>query len=147
MRVPNTSKWPCRRTVLSLVVVAGLVVNLILHGVWARLYCELNSLKLQTAAMMAVEAGIVYLPADSRAAVSAAGESARRSGVTRAEIVFAGASPDNRTLTIGLNRVLPWYVTFVADLPGPEISVVASAHATPDSKTLAFASEHLPLLH
>jgi hypothetical protein len=129
MQMAKSPKWSRRHTVLSLVAAAGLVTNLIIYGVWARMYCKLNSRKLQTVAIMAVDAGVVYLPADSRAAVKAAKESVRRSGVTRVQILFAGASPDSRTLTIQLSRKMPWYVTIVADVPSDEIRAAASAHA------------------
>ena len=115
----------------TLLLAAGLVVNFVLHCVWARVYYELNFQKLRMAAVVAVSAGVEYLPADGREAVQVAEESAQRSGLRREEIVFTGASRNNRTLTIRLRREIPWYVTVCAvGLPGREISVAASAHSS-----------------
>jgi hypothetical protein len=85
------------------------------------------------AAAVAVNAGVEFLPADRSAGVRAAEESAQRSGLRRAEIVFTGTSPNNRTLTLRLIREIPWYVAVcTVGLPGREISVTASAHFSRD---------------
>jgi hypothetical protein len=136
------SKKLINRTGLTLVLAAALLVDLVLYFVWARLYYEFDFQKVSIAALVAVNAGVEYLPADSRAAVRAAEESAEHSGFRREEIAFIGASPDNRALTIRLSREIPWYLAVgTVSLAGREISMTASAHSSQDLWTITMMEQ------
>lgn len=101
---------------------------LTVHTICARLYYKFNSSQLGIAAALAVRAGSEFLPEHPRAAVWAADAYVRDHGVGAGEIVFTGTAADNQTLTIRLDRKVPWYVAlFAVGLPSHDIAVTATA--------------------
>jgi hypothetical protein len=117
------------RVMLIVFAVITLPIELLVHGVFAREYYNLNVKSLRLVALTAVKMGAQYLPADPPAAVRVADEYAQRQEITRAEIVFTELSSDNNVLTIRLDRKIPQYMAVLAlgGLPARDISVTASA--------------------
>jgi hypothetical protein len=115
------------------------------HSILARIYYNLNSLELQTAADIAVRAGGQYLPGNPHAAMSIADAYLRRYGVAPDEIVFTGTTPDDLTLTIRLRRRMPWYMAALAiNLPSRIITVTATEQLRRDRLQSA-SSVRLPV--
>jgi len=103
---------------------------LIVHSLSANVYYNLNLVRLQTAADIAVDAGARYLPGQPQSAIRVAQTYAKINGVLPSEIEFTEVSSDRTTLNIRLRRKMPLYVVFLAaQLPSHRIEVNASARA------------------
>jgi hypothetical protein len=117
------------RVVLIVFAAITLPTELVVHGVLARKYYDINAENLQLVALTAVKMGVQYLPADPGAAVREANAYAVGHGIARSEIVFTNLSSDDTVLTIRVERKIPKYfaVLVVGGLPSRDISVTASA--------------------
>ena len=126
-------KKPIAFVALIVLVVTTLTAALIVHSISADVYYSVNLLRLQTAADLAVRAGVAYLPTDPRIAVQVAAVYAERKGVAFNEIILVGVDSDKRTLRIRLSRKIPIYLAlFAVGLPNHEIAVRASAQKRTD---------------
>jgi hypothetical protein len=133
MTIGKLAKKPIALAALTVLVVTTLIAALIVHSISADVYYNLNLLRLQTAADLAVRAGAEYLPADPRTAIQVAAEYAERNGVAFNEIVLVAIDSDKRTLRIRLNRKIPIYISFFAvGLPHRHIAVRSSAQRRTD---------------
>ena len=125
---PKAPKIRVARVTLLATILA--VLALTVHSLSANVYYKTNLIRLQTAADIAVSAGVCYLPAHPQSAIQVADTYAKANGVDSAEIEFTGVSPDGSTLRMRLQRKIPFYVMALAiRLPGNPIRVTASAHA------------------
>jgi hypothetical protein len=127
MNVPyKTSQL--RLAALSLIALITTTAALTVHNIEAIIYYNLNSIKLQTAAYIAVVAGVRYLPDLPGSAIQIADTSVRVNGVLPSEIESTRVSPDHLSLTIALRRKLPAYIALLAfRLPSKQIVAVACA--------------------
>ena len=117
-----------RLTALSLFALTTTMAALTVHNIEATIYYNLNSTKLQTAAYIAVVAGVRYLPERPKSAIQVADTYARINGVMPSEIEFTEVSPDQLSLRMGLRREVPTYVALLAfRLPSKHIVTVACA--------------------
>jgi hypothetical protein len=119
---------PIRFVAAIVLVVTILAGALIVHSISADVYYNLNFLKLQTAADMAVRAGAEYLPRNTRAAAQVAATYAKYNGVASNEIELVEIDSAKRILSIRLRRKIPIYISlFAVGLPHGKIAVTASA--------------------
>jgi hypothetical protein len=117
-----------RLAALTLFALTTTAAALTVHSIEATIYYNLNSIKLQTAAHIAVVAGARYLPDRPRSAIQVADTYVRVNGVMPSEIEFTEVSPDHHSLRIGLQREVPTYVSLLAfRLPSKHIVTVACA--------------------
>jgi hypothetical protein len=106
----SSKKSTARLVALSLLATTIALGALIVHSLSANVYYNLNLLRLQTAADIAVDAGARYLPGQPQSAIQVAESYAKIFGVLASEIEFAGVSSDRTTLNIRLRRKMPLYV-------------------------------------
>lgn len=99
-----------------------------------------NWVELQKAADAAVVAGANYLPLDPSTAVSTADNYARLNGLAPAEIASTQVSADNLSISMTLDRTVPYYFARVLGLTIGAISVFARATA----ETVGTAGGALP---
>ena len=117
-----------RLAALSLFALITTAAALTVHSIEATIYYNLNSIKLQTAAYIAVVAGARYLPDRPGSAIQVADTYVRVNGVMPSEIRSTRVSPDHLSLTIELRRKLPTYIALLAfRLPSKQIVAVACA--------------------
>ena len=117
-----------RLAALSLFALITTAAALTVHSIEATVYYNLNSIKLQTAAHIAVIAGALYLPDSPKSAIQVADTYVRVSGVMPSEIESTRVSPDHLSLRIELRRKLPTYIALLAfRLPSKQIVAVACA--------------------
>jgi hypothetical protein len=134
-RITNSKlfKTPIAFAAAIVLVVTTLTAALIVHSISADVYYNLNLLRLQTAADLAVRAGAEYLSTDPRTAVQVAVTYAERNGAAFNEIVLISIDSDKRTLRISLNRKIPIYISLLAvGLPRRHIAVTSSAQRRGD---------------
>lgn len=118
-----------RLAALSLLTITIMIGALIVHSLSASVYYNLNMIRLQTAADIAANAGVRYLPGHPRSAIQVADAYAKMNGVEPSEIEFTGVSPDHSTLQIRLQREMPLYVVlFAFELPSHRIKATGAAH-------------------
>ena len=118
------------RRALLVFLASSLAGVLALHSATARLYYSMNLRLLQSAAILAVRAGAVYLPTAPALAMRETDDCARLSGVAPQEIVQASVSADGCRITLSLDRKVPKSLSFLAiGLPSREVRVTASATA------------------
>lgn len=118
-----------RLAALGLLAITIAIGALIVHSLSANVYYNLNMIRLQTAADIAANAGVRYLPGQPRSAIQVADAYAKMNGVEPSEIEFTGVSPDRSTLQIRLRREMPLYVVlFAFELPNHRIRATAAAH-------------------
>jgi hypothetical protein len=121
-------KKPIELVAATVLVVTTLSAALIVHTISANVYYNLNLLKLQVAADLAVRAGVEYLPTDPRIALQVATAYAERNGVAFNEIMLVGVDRYRRTLRIRLSRKIPIYISLLAiRLPHRDIVVTSFA--------------------
>ncbi len=103
---------------------------LIMDAVFARIYFYSNWIRLENAAEAATTAGSLYLPGDPAMALKTAERYASLNGVRPNEIVSATVTPDDSTITIRLQRSMPFFLSGVG-LGQATVPVVATdaAHA------------------
>jgi hypothetical protein len=138
-----------RLAALSLLAITTTTAALTVHSLAAIIYYNLNSIKLQTAAHIAVVAGARYLPDRPQSAVQVADNYLKINGVMPSEIEFTGVSRDHLSLRIGLRRKVPAYVALLAfRLPSDHIAVIACAtrHLVHSSGDLVVTAYHRRIL-
>jgi len=86
-----------------------------------------NWVQLQKAADAGVLAGANYLPDNPTTATSTANTYAENDGVAAAEIQSTTVSPDDLTISMTLQRTVPYYFAKVIGLTNGTVSVTASA--------------------
>jgi Flp pilus assembly protein TadG len=86
-----------------------------------------NWVQLQKAADSAVLAGANYLPDNTTQAIDTANQYAQTDGAKATEITSTTVSPDDLTITINLQRTVPYYFAKVLGLTNGTVAVTASA--------------------
>lgn len=82
---------------------------------------------LQKAADAAVLAGANYLPTDSAGAISAADSFAAQNGIVASEISSTTVAADRMSITVQLNRTVPYYFAEVVGLSSGLVTARATA--------------------
>jgi hypothetical protein len=119
-----------RKATTVLFAITLFVAAIIIDCVTARYYYYSNSIRLQNAADEAIDAGIVFLPANPAMAFKVARQYALLNGMRPEEIVSEKVAPDGSTISIELKRGIPFYLSgaLIAQSNGPVIATDA-AHA------------------
>jgi len=121
-------------------------IELVVHGIIAKRYYDLNVETLRLTAVAAVKKGAQYLPTDPNDAIREADAYAEGHGIAHGEIVFTELSSNNSVLTIRLVRKIPlrFVVLVWGGLPSRDIEVTASAgnksHNAPNAQSIMLSS-------
>jgi hypothetical protein len=104
-----------------------------------------NRVQLQKAADAAALAGANWLPDNPSQATTTANQYAQNNGIKAAEITSTSVTPDDLSLSISLQRNVPYYFARVFGLTSANIAVAATAEA-PYAPTTVNASTpaHVP---
>ncbi len=86
-----------------------------------------NWVQLQKAADAAVLAGANYLPDNSTQAIATANQFAHTDGAAAGEITSTIVTPDNLSITINLQRTVPYYFAKVLGLTNGTVATTATA--------------------
>ena len=127
----RASQSPVIRKATTVLLGATLIVAAIMIDcLTARYYYYSNSIRLQNAADEAVNAGIVFLPANPAKAFKTARQYALLNGMRPEEIVSEKVASDGSTISIKLKRGIPFYLSgaLIAPSNGPVIAT-DMAHA------------------
>ncbi len=114
------------QTVVIIALVLPVLIGAIALGADVSVF-YFNWVQLQKAADASVLAGANYLPDNPTTATSTASAYAQTNGVKAAEITSTTVSPDNLTITINLQRTVPYYLAKVLGLSNGTVNVSASA--------------------
>jgi hypothetical protein len=120
-----------RKATAGLLALTIVVSAVVVDGIVARYYFYSNWIRLENAAAVAATAGSAYLPADPAKAVKTAREYVALNGVRSDEILSTTVTPDDSTITIRLQRAMPFYLRGIGigESSGP-VTATTAAHAS-----------------
>jgi Flp pilus assembly protein TadG len=104
-----------------------------------------NWVQLQKAVDAAVLAGANYLPDNPNQAIATAKQLAQTNGVNQSEITSTSVAPDNLSITMQLQRTVPYYFAKVIGLTNGTVAAKASAAPqSPPSTVNATSPSQIP---
>jgi hypothetical protein len=119
-------RYSCGQTLVVISLILPVLIGAVALGTDVTMF-YFNWVQLQKAADSAALAGANFLPDNPTQATATANQLAQNNGIQAAEIVFTTVAPDDLSISVKLQRTVPYFLARVLGLTSGVVATAATA--------------------